>query len=221
MARDVLCILVKSPRPGEVKTRLAPAVGAQGAATLARAFFDDTLALARRLPWARVAVAVAGGAAPLGLPDDVEVWSQGPGDLGDRMEQALLHALAGGDRALLVGTDSPGLPARLVEAARAALSTHGAVLGPADDGGFYLIGLDRCEPGLLAGLPWSRGDTLACTAARLREAGRRVALTEPWFDVDAPADLGRLAALVARGEIEAPATARALAALGLLREAPA
>jgi uncharacterized protein len=220
MRRDILCILVKAPRPGEVKTRLAPAVGPQGSALLARAFFDDTLALAGRAPWARVVVAVSGDPASLDLPAGVEAWAQGHGDLGVRMERALSRALNGRQRAILLGTDSPGLPARFIEEARSALSTHGAVLGPADDGGFYLIGLDRCEPGLLAGLPWSRRDTFVQTESRLRSAGRAVARTPPWFDVDEPRDLARLASLIEHGEVEAPASARALAALGMLGTAP-
>lgn len=221
MAQDVLCILVKAPRPGEVKTRLAPAVGPSGSVALARAFFDDTLAQARGHAWARVVVAVAGDSSLLDVPDDVEVWSQGPGDLGDRMERALLRALVKAPRAILVGTDSPGLPPQLLEDARTALDTHHAVLGPASDGGFYLIGLDRCEPGLLAGLPWSRSDTLAHAEARLRHAGRTVARLQPWFDVDEPADLARLSRLIGAGDVVAPATARTLASLGLLVGAPA
>lgn len=217
MRRDVLCILVKVPRPGEVKTRLARAIGPVLAAALARAFFEDTLALARGLPWARLAVAVAGDPAALPVPAGVQLWPQGPGDLGERMERTFARALAAGERALLVGTDAPGLPASLVEAARSALSSHDAALGPADDGGFYLLGLTRCERGLLSGLPWSRSDTLVHTEARLRRTGRTVARTGGWFDVDEPADLVRLARLVARGEVYAPATARALAAPGLLR----
>lgn len=214
MATDVLCVLAKSPRPGEVKTRLAPAIGPAGAAALARAFLEDTLGLARSFAWARVAVAIAGDPAPLGLPAGIEIWPQGTGDLGDRMERALRRALSLGRRVFLLGADSPGLPVRLVEAARAALPPRGAVLGPADDGGFYLLGLDRCEPGLLSGLPWSRSDTLLHVEARLRKTGRTLARTDPWFDVDEPADLARLSRLVARGELDVPATARALAALG-------
>jgi len=213
VAQDVLCILVKAPRPGEVKTRLAPAVGPEGAAVLAGAFLEDTLAMARGRDWARVVLAVAGDSSLLDPPDDVEVWSQGVGDLGERMERVLLRALVKAPRAILIGTDSPGLPPRLVDDARTALATHGAVLGPARDGGFYLIGLDRCEPGLLSGLPWSRSDTLVHTEARLRHAGRTVARTEPWFDVDEPADLARLEGLIGSGEVAAPATARALASL--------
>lgn len=221
MAGDVLCILAKAPRAGEVKTRLAPAVGPAGAATLARAFLDDTLALARRTAWARVAVAVAGDPAPLRLPGDLEVWGQGTGDLGERMERALRRALAVGERAFLLGADSPGLPPRALDAARTALLSHDAVLGPAEDGGFYLLGLDRCEPGLLAGLPWSRSDTLLHAEARLRHAGRTVAHAPAWFDVDEPADLLRLSGLIARGEVDAAATARALASLDLRAPEPA
>lgn len=214
MGEDVVCILVKAPRAGEVKTRLAPAVGPEGAARLARAFFQDTLTMVRGLDRGRVAVAVAGDPGALDLPGDVEVWPQGTGDLGDRMERVLLRALGGGGRALLVGTDSPGLPPRVVETARATLVTHDAVLGPTDDGGFYLIGLRRGAPGLLAGLPWSRSDTLVSTEARLRQTGLSVSLAAPWFDVDVPEDLTRLSRLVLNGEIRAPETARALALLG-------
>lgn len=220
MERDLLCVMAKSPRAGDVKTRLAPAVGAGGAAALARAFLEDTLALAARTPWAKVAVSVAGDAAPLGLPPSVEVWAQGPGDLGARMERAILRALRLAPRVLVVGTDSPGLPAPLLDEARAALGGADAVLGPAEDGGFFLLGMKRCEPGTFDLLPWSRPDTLARTEARLRELGHLVARTSGWFDVDEPADLERLAGMIGRGEIEASATARALAAIGYGHASP-
>ena len=214
MFHDVVCILAKAPVPGEAKTRLIPALGASGAAILARAFFADTLAMAVSLRWARVVVSLAGDPASLPLPPGVEILPQGGGDLGERMERAAVRSLAIGPRVLLIGTDSPGLPAHFLGSARASLATHEAVLGPAEDGGFFLLGLDRCEPGLLSGLPWSRSDTLVHTAARLRHSGRSVATTDPWFDVDEPADLERLSRLIAEGEIHAPATARALASLG-------
>jgi rSAM/selenodomain-associated transferase 1 len=189
-------------------------VGRAGAAALARAFLEDTLASLRGLTWARVVVAVTGGRGAFELPPGVEIWDQGDGDLGDRMERALRRALGQAPRALVVGADLPGIPPRLLDAARSALARHAAVLGPAADGGFYLLGLDFCEPGLLAGLPWSRSDTLALTEARLRERGRAVALVEPWFDVDVPEDLVRLTRAIVAGEVHAPATARVLDSLG-------
>jgi rSAM/selenodomain-associated transferase 1 len=214
--RETVCILAKAPRPGVVKTRLAPSVGPEGAAALASAFLEDAVALVRGLGWARAVVALDGEPRSLAFPSDVEVWQQGPGDLGDRMERALLRAFDAGGAPMVIGTDSPGLPRRHLEAARAALRSHDAVVGPADDGGFYLLGLRRPWAGLLAGLPWSRPETLLHTEARLRHGGRSVARLERWFDVDEPADLVRLARLLASGEIQAPATSRALARLGIL-----
>jgi len=99
------------------------------------------------------------------------------------------------------------LPRRFLEAARAALETADAVIGPADDGGFYLLGVRDCPEGLLAGLPWSSAETFACTAERLRSRGLRLELLEPWFDVDRAEDLDRLRDALRSGEVEAPRTA--------------
>jgi len=83
-------------------------------------------------------------------------------------------------------------------------------VGPCEDGGFYLLGLRRCPPGLLRELPWSAPHTFMQTLSRLRERGLTTTVIAPWFDVDRPADLACLRALIARGELHAPATARAL-----------
>jgi rSAM/selenodomain-associated transferase 1 len=207
-----VCVFAKPPRPGLVKTRLAAALGAGRAAALARAFFDDTWSAASSLPWAKAVLATTSPAArewvgAKGSP----VWPQGGGDLGDRLERILRRALRDAPVALAIGTDTPGLPPSLFSQARSALRDADAVLGPCEDGGFYLLGLRRCPPGLLRDLPWSTPETFAQTAARLRERGLTTAVITPWFDVDRPADLACLRALVARGELRAPATARALA----------
>ena len=117
--------------------------------------------------------------------------------------------------AVAIGTDSPGLPPRLLDAAGRALATADAVIGPCEDGGFYLLGLTRCPPGILADLPWSATDTFARTVARLREHGLEAEVLPPWFDVDTASDLPRLRGLLSRGEIEAPETDRALRAIDL------
>lgn len=212
--RVTLCIFAKPPVPGRVKTRLAATIGAEAAAALAEAFLRDGEAAARALPWAEPVVATTGALAKglTGLP----VWDQGPGDLGDRMERALLRGISRTGASMVVGTDSPGLPRAWLDGARATLDTHDAVLGPADDGGFWLIGLRRCPPGLLAGLPWSSAETLDATAARLAAWGLSVGWAPRWFDVDRVDDLERLAALIAAGTVEAPHTRGALAALGRL-----
>ena len=140
----------------------------------------------------------------------MEVWPQGEGDLGARLERILRRALKESAHAVAIGTDSPGLPLALLEEARSALEAHDAVVGPADDGGFYLLGLNRCPEGLLAGLPWSAENTRARTLSRLEERGLTVQLLAPWFDVDVAADLERLRSLLAEGAIRAPATAHLL-----------
>ena len=89
-----------------------------------------------------------------------------------------------------------------------ALSSSDAVLGPTEDGGFYLIGLKKCPPGLLKDLPWSTTTTLTATEKRLRSRGFSVSVLEKWFDVDRPKDLRRLFYLVTRSEVSAPHTRR-------------
>lgn len=203
----VICIFAKPPVAGRVKTRLAAALGAERAAALARAFLDDTIAAVRALPWAQVALA---STEP--VPGDVPVLLQGEGDLGERIERVLRNALQLAPSAIAIGADAPALPRRLLEAARDALQRADAVLGPAFDGGFYLLGLRRCPEGLLADLPWSRSDTFVRTLARLRERGLRTELIDPWFDVDRAEDLEQLRGLIEGGAIDAPRTASLLEA---------
>ncbi len=209
-----VCVFAKPPRPGLVKTRLAAAVGDAQAAALARAFFEDTWAAASSLPWAKAVLATTDpAAAEWGGARCTPRWPQGGGDLGDRLERVLGRALHDTPTALAIGTDTPGLPPVLLSQARAALRDADAVLGPSEDGGFYLLGLRRCPPGLLRGLPWSVADTFVQTLSRFRERGLRTMVIAIWFDVDRPADLACLRALIARGEVHAPHTARALEAI--------
>jgi rSAM/selenodomain-associated transferase 1 len=205
MAPVVICIFAKPPVPGAVKTRLATALGPQRAAELARAFLEDTIAAVKALPWAQPILS-----SPEPTCSELPVLMQGEGDLGARIERVLRNALQLASLAIAIGADAPALPARLLEAARDALGRADAVIGPADDGGFYLLGLRTCPERLLAGLPWSAPDTFARTTERLRERGLRVEVLERWFDVDRPEDLDRLRALIQRGDIHAPSAARLL-----------
>lgn len=218
-----IIVFGKPPVPGAVKTRLASTLGYQGAARLARAMLVDTLQVARQLPRARLQVATVGDIAPhLPAPLDRAPWQQGPGDLGQRMERMLGRALSapGVDRALLVGTDIPGLSVGVLAALERSLEAgHDAALAPTRDGGFGVIGLGVPPgPGLLRGLPWSRPDTCARTLERLDAWGVPTACTESRLaDLDTPADLRRLCAGLRRGGAQAgPAVRRALVELGLL-----
>lgn len=204
-----ICIFAKEPVPGRVKTRLAAAIGDRAAARLAQAFLDDTIALVRSLglPFA---LAWSGRAAA--APAGVAVWPQGDGDLGERLERILARALTSSPWAIALGADSPGLPATHVRAAIEALQTHEAVIGPARDGGYYLLGLTRVRRDLLAGVAWSTPRARADTALRLIERGYRTATLRSWFDVDELHDLDRVRALLRRGVVRAEATARVLGA---------
>lgn len=201
----MICIFAKPPVAGRSKTRLAAAVGPSRAAALARAFLDDTIAAVRELPWAQTALATTEP-----MQSELPVLLQGEGDLGERIERVVRAALQLAPFAIAIGADAPGLPARLLESARAALLSADAVIGPADDGGFYLLGLRSCPEGLLAGLPWSASDTFVRTLDRLRSRARRVEVLDSWFDVDRVEDLVRLQALIRKGQIVAPRTEQLL-----------
>jgi rSAM/selenodomain-associated transferase 1 len=214
--RIPVCVFAKPPRAGAVKTRLGASVGADVAAALARAFIDDTLAAVSRLPWVRPILATTEPCADE-LQCGAEVWMQGRGNLGARLERVVRHALCDAPFAIALGADTPGLPRHLLESARTSLGVTDAVLGPSDDGGFYLLGLSRCPRGLLANLPWSAPDTFAETRARLLARHFTPRILTPWFDVDRPQDLARLERGIANGGIAAPETARILSRLGALR----
>ena len=233
-----ICLFAKPPRPGEVKTRLAKSIGERAAVALASAFLADTWRAINALEWAEPVLAVTAYEGLPPLPGRPTVWLQGEGDLGARLECILRRALQDGRPAIAVGADTPGLPRRLLEQAAVMLLERGTtpessrppggsgklspragadvVLGPAEDGGFYLLGMHTCPRGALAGLPWSVPETFAETAFRLAKLGLWIAQLEPWFDVDRAADLERLAALVAFGGLDAPATTRTLVELGAI-----
>lgn len=210
MTSKAIAVLAKPPRPGESKTRLAPIVGEAGAAALAESFLRDTWARVTALPWTIPILAATELEGLPPLPGADEVWPQGDGDLGARLERVLARAIAAHGPAIAIGADTPTLPLAYLAAAREHLRSADAVIGPAEDGGFYLLGLRACPPGLLAHLPWSSDLTGAATVARLGAYGLVTATLPPWFDVDRPADLERLRAALERDPGAAPHTAAVL-----------
>ncbi len=200
-----VALFAKAPVAGRVKTRLIPALGAEGACALYRAMVDDTLDSLAGTSCA-VEIWFAGERwSRRGLP----AFAQRGGDLGQRMRGAFAAMLRRSDAALIVGADVPTLPRRCLRAALAHLERGDAVLGPAADGGYYLIG-SREVPRFEA-VRWSTSHALADTR---RTVNAR--LLEPWYDVDRPEDLRLLRAHLELWPRAAPHTARAL---GLWREA--
>lgn len=190
MERQIpFCIFAKPPVPAEVKTRLIPALGAEGAAQLAAAMLQDVWRVVEACPQARPVLATTRlGTFPVPVADG-DVWLQGDGDLGDRLQRILDRALLHAPAAIALGADTPALTADHLKAALAALRSNDAVLGPATDGGFYLLALRRCPRGLFAALPWSCPTTLQALKSRLEEHSFSIAELEPLCDIDTPADL--------------------------------
>jgi hypothetical protein len=192
-------VFAKAPQPGRVKTRLVPRLGRSGAARLHARLVERAVrtALAARLGPVELHCAprmrhpfFAALARRYGL----RLRAQGPGDLGERMHRAFTRVLRDADSALLVGSDCPELRAAdLRAAARALRRGADAVLAPAEDGGYALVGLRCARKALFEGIAWGGPLVLAQTRARLRRL--RCACTElrTVWDVDRPEDVARLA----------------------------
>ena len=188
----MVCIFAKAPRAGEVKTRLAHAVGADRAAQLAAAMLQDTIGEVTRAGLPTVLATTE----PKALQAyGLEVWDQGGGDLGQRLERVIRRATALTGYALCIGADSPALTALELLEAQRALGDHDAVLAPAEDGGFVLLGLKHCPAGLLSEILWSHASTGTAVRGRLEQRGYRVTTLPQGWDIDHVEDLERLGGL--------------------------
>lgn len=193
-------VFARAPRPGAVKTRLIPLLGAEGAAALHARLVERTLETARAATFRRIQLH--------GTPDindpffsfcaghfAVALAAQAGGDLGARMLAAFEAALATHPRALLLGSDCPELTARhLRQADRALREGSDAVFVPCEDGGYALIGLQRAEARLFDGIAWGGKNVMADTRARLTALGWRWRELDTLWDVDRPEDYERLLA---------------------------
>ena len=181
-----LSIFARLPVPGQVKTRLVPALGEEGAARLYARLLALTVEVARE-SGLDFELRVTGGevGAFQGLfGDDVPVVDQGDGDLGARMARVEAPAL-------LIGSDCPGITAPLLRAAAGALEDRRVVLGPANDGGYYLIGYREPVPFLFEDMEWSTPKVLPETLARLAARGHGPAILPELADIDTAEDLAQ------------------------------
>ncbi len=195
-----ILVFARAPVAGLAKTRLIPALGPEGAARLQAALLEDALRRAR---------AAGPGALELwGTGDDPQGWlpaaaarygaslhEQCDGDLGARMQAALARATGSGAPALIMGTDAPGLSPASIERAGDSLARHDAVLVPALDGGYVLLGVRQAPPSLFTGIDWGTDRVLEATRARMRALAWHVDERPAGWDVDRPEDLERLRAL--------------------------
>ena len=199
-AETVILIFAKAPVPGEVKTRLIPALGEQGAAMLHTALVERTIttAQATRLD---VVLCCAPDATHNFFTDcaedfDIVLAEQSDdANLGARMLGSLNEALLTWRRVLLIGADCPALDKRHLLEAAEKLATHDVVLTPADDGGYVLIGASQTRPTMFAGIDWGTDRVLAQQHAALNHAGLTAHNLPMLWDVDRPDDLARLKTL--------------------------
>lgn len=193
-------IFAKAPIPGQVKTRLCPPLTPDEAATLHGSFVIDTLERTKtavsklKLPLDRY-LACSPSATHVFFKimeerQGVKLLDQVGDNLGTRMNQAFQTLFAQGYRqVILMGTDVPTLPLEYMKQAFTSLENHDLVLGPAFDGGYYLIGLKRMAPELFSDIPWSTDQVLSLTQKNAEGIGLKAFLISPWRDVDTLADL--------------------------------
>lgn len=197
-ANQRIILFTRWPEPGKAKTRLIPALGPAGAADMQRKMSERALAWARRLARRRpvdLEIRYDGGGA-----QKVSSWlgtgpiysRQGEGDLGERISRALHEALTqGAPRVVIVGCDTPGLDDQLMEEALDSLGRSQVVLGPALDGGYYLIGLNAPARNIFQHIDWGSSRVLEQTLAAIKEAGMQYELLPQRVDVDTPEDLAQ------------------------------
>jgi rSAM/selenodomain-associated transferase 1 len=222
--RPSIIVFAREPIAGQTKTRLAPMLGDSGAAAMADAFIRDVLRKARSLRPSKLVIAAA---TPTGIKrssyfrklarsHQAELLDQGEGTLGQRMARALERYLAPG--AVLIGTDTPSLPASHLSRSLKLLRKASVVLGPSLDGGYYLVAVRDSLPDIFRGVRWGQSSVLRQTQERLRRRGVKFALGPWWYDVDRPADLFLLAQhlLTHPALRDCPNTKKLLKRIGLL-----
>ena len=194
--KERLIIFTRYPEAGKTKTRLIPALGVEGAARLQRQMTEDTLKQARELQSFRstdVEIHFAGGTQQLmqaWLGSNLIYHPQCEGDLGERLTSALETSFAAGmTRVAVIGIDCPDLNAEVIDQAFDMLNRNDLVLGPAEDGGYYLIGLRRLIPELFMGISWSTAEVFRETVKIAERLELAITYLPLLNDIDRPEDV--------------------------------
>lgn len=193
---EAIFLFVRFPEPGQAKTRLIPELGARRAAEVCRKMAEqvaDTVREFERPGLLRVAYFSPADKEPEireWLGNDFHYVAQPAGDLGRRLEDAFVGGFRKGARRIVaIGTDCVEITEEIISEAFEALYQVDAAIGPALDGGYYLMGLNRPCHSIFRGIPWSTDKALRETLARLRGCGLNVRLLPPLNDIDSPEDL--------------------------------
>jgi rSAM/selenodomain-associated transferase 1 len=214
----VMAIMMKAPRAGGVKTRLEPAYRPEAIVALYRALVEDTIDLARLARVPTVVVCPAGDEAEIveWLSDGVAVVPQRGSGLAAGLFSTFEQLCgASGRHVVAFNADSPHLPATVLESAFAALATQDLVVGPCDDGGYYLVGAKQPHDELFEAASMGEGSACEALLARAARLGLRTSLMAEHYDIDVPGDVVRLATELSTDPGRAPRTAAILAAWGV------
>ena len=192
-----IVVIAKAPLPGLAKTRLIPALGAEGAALLARTMLLRTLEAALAAQVGEVELCATPDPddavwATLPIPAEVRWSAQGGGDLGQRLERVGGRVIGAGEAVMLIGSDCPSLTHERIREAAVSLRHAEAVMVPTFDGGYALLGLNRVDPTLFSGIAWSTAGVASATLERLQGLGWPVLLCQMQHDIDEPSDLRNL-----------------------------
>jgi rSAM/selenodomain-associated transferase 1 len=219
--KEALILLAKAPREGEVKTRLIGALSPAEVTELYINFLRDTFALMEEVQDERETLSLALCYTPEGEEEAFEIveregslmLAQRGDDLGERLSNCFMDFFdLGFDSAVVIGADSPTLPADyLFEAFEWLTDQCDVVVGPTEDEGYYLVGMRKFNREIFEGIPWSTGGVLSATSDRVRDAGLNLNLLPVWYDVDTPAELARLKEDLKSGKVTAKFTNRLLA----------
>jgi len=199
MNNQQLIIFTRYPEPGKTKTRLIPALGAEGAANLQRQMTEQTITIAKNLfnlMLLSVEVRFAGGNLQLmkdWLGADFKYQEQGTGDLGKRISRAFKSAFNQQmGSVVIIGIDCPSLTSEIILQAFTKLTKFELVIGPATDGGYYLIGLKKIIPELFQGINWGTSEVLSQTVAIAQNLNLAIDYLPIFSDIDRPEDLANL-----------------------------
>jgi rSAM/selenodomain-associated transferase 1 len=207
----VLVIMAKAPRPGEVKTRLAPSLSPAAVTDFYRCLLDDTLALARSLSDVEVAIMCpdtdVNELAQLAGEQAIVVAQKGEG-LAAGLTSVFAHFAEGHQRRIIAfNSDSPHLPRSVLEDAFETLAAHDVVVGPTHDGGYYLVGAKASHPALFARVGMGSSSALERLLSRARALELSVGFADRFYDIDIADDLSRLAGELRLAPERAPRTA--------------
>ena len=191
MMDHLVQIFCKLPEPGKVKTRLEPCLGKQGAADLSGELLERVIVRLKPFFNTELRYACDGAHHYLKRFPGLKQIQQLGGDLGIRMFNSMADGLARSERVILVGSDCPQIDAGYVSHALALLKDHDVVLGPAEDGGYGLIGARRLLPEIFTDIIWSTDHVLSDTCSRLNKGSVNYAMLPLIWDIDRPSDVER------------------------------